>query len=92
MQCLRRKNLTASGESGNHYPWNTMSTEPRGPRPLREIEMEVEAEGREWTRQRLQQRLQEEAQRHGEVFPPQRPTPHSPAHPPDATADRRRGR
>ena len=60
----------ASGESGNHYPWNTMSTEPRGPRPLREIEMEVEAEGREWTRQRLQQRLQEEADRHGEVFPP----------------------
>ena len=82
----------ASGESGNHYPWNTMKTEPRGPRPLREIEMEVEAEGREWTRQRLQQRLQEEAQRHGEIFPPQRPTPHSQAHPPDATAHRRRGR
>jgi hypothetical protein len=36
------------------------------PTPLREIEMEVEAEGREWTRQRLQ----EEAGRHGEVSPP----------------------
>jgi hypothetical protein len=55
-------------------------------RPLREIELEVEAEGREWTRQRLQQRLQEEAARVGEVFPPQRPAPHSPAHPPDAAA------
>ena len=63
-----------------------MKTEPGGPRPLREIEMEVEAEGREWTRQRLQQRLQEEAGRHGEVFPPQRPAADSPPHPPDATA------
>ena len=80
----------ASGESGNHHPWKTMKTEPRGPRPLREIEMEVEAEGREWTRRRLQQRLQEEAERHGEVFPPQRPAPDSPAHPADATAHRRR--
>ena len=35
---------------------------------LREIELEVEAEGREWTQRRLQQRLQEEARRHGGVF------------------------
>jgi hypothetical protein len=48
-----------------------MNTEQTRPRSLREIEMEVESEGREWTRQRLQQRLQEEADRHGEVFPPQ---------------------
>ena len=40
------------------------------PQSLREIEMEVEAEGREWTRQRLQQRLQAEADRQGGVFPP----------------------
>ena len=59
-------------------------------RPLREIELEVEAEGREWTRQRLQQRLQEEAARVGEVFPPQRPETGASAHPPDATAHRRR--
>ena len=69
-----------------------MKTEPSGPRPLREIEMEVEAEGREWTRQRLQQRLQEEAGRHGEIFPPQRPAADSPPPPPDATAHRRRDR
>lgn len=49
------------------------SEQKRRFRSLREIELEVEAEGREWTRQRLQQRLQEEAERHGEIFPPQRP-------------------
>ena len=67
-----------------------MKTDPTRPRPLREIEMEVEAEGREWTRQRLQQRLQEEADRHGEVFPPQRPAAGASAQPPDATAHRLR--
>ena len=46
-----------------------MNTEQTRPRSLREIELEVMAEGREWTRQRLQQRLQEEADRHGGVFP-----------------------
>ena len=33
------------------------------PRSLREIELEVLEEGREWTRRRLEQRLQEEANR-----------------------------
>lgn len=41
-------------------------------RSLREIELEVLAEGREWMRRRLEQRLQEEADRQGGVFPPQR--------------------
>jgi len=48
-----------------------MNTKPEQPRTLREIEMEVMAEGREWTRKRLQQRLQEEADRQGGVFPPE---------------------
>jgi hypothetical protein len=39
-------------------------------RSLREIELEVEAEGREWTRRRLEERLQQEADRDGKVFPP----------------------
>ena len=39
---------------------------------LREIELEVEAQGREWMRRRLQERLQAEADRHGLVFPPER--------------------
>ena len=68
-----------------------MKTDPKRPRSLREIEMEVEAEGREWTRQRLQQRLQEEADRHGEVFPPQRQPTGPSAHAPDADAHRLRG-
>ena len=38
-------------------------------RPQTPHEIEVEAEGREWTRQRLRQRLQDEAGQHGEVSP-----------------------
>lgn len=38
---------------------------------LREIEMEVETEGREWMRRRLEDRLQREADRDPAVFPPQ---------------------
>ena len=38
---------------------------------LREIELEVEAEGREWMRRRLEERLQREADRDSAVFPPQ---------------------
>jgi len=69
-----------------------MNSEQSGrARSLREIELEVEAEGREWTRRRLQQRLQEEAERQGEVFPPQRSKADSSATPRDANAQRRGG-
>jgi hypothetical protein len=68
-----------------------MKMKQTGPRPLREIEQEVMAEGREWTRQRLQQRLQEEANRHGGVFPPERKGGDPSAQPPDADAKRSRG-
>ena len=68
-----------------------MNTKPTRPPSLREIELEVEAEGREWTRQRLQQRLQEEANRHGGIFPPQRPAAGASAGSRDATAHGRRG-
>ena len=67
-----------------------MNSEKQTEPSLREMEMEVESEGREWTRQRLQQRLQEEADRHGEVFPPQRAAAGASAHAADATAHRRR--
>jgi hypothetical protein len=40
-------------------------------RSLRELELEVEAEMREWGRKRLQEKLQEQADRHGRVFPPE---------------------
>jgi len=49
-----------------------MSEQAQPRRSLREIELEVEAEGREWTRRRLEERLQQEADRDGKVFPPQR--------------------
>ena len=48
-----------------------MSDQPPRKRSLRELELEVEAEGREWMRQRLEEKLQKEAERDGAVFPPQ---------------------
>ena len=49
-----------------------MCSEADVPRSLREMELEVEAEGREWMRRRLEEKLQVEADRHGGVFPPAR--------------------
>jgi hypothetical protein len=49
-----------------------MSPEENRPRTLREMEVEVEAEGREWMRRRLEEKIQAEADRHGGVFPPKR--------------------
>jgi len=49
-----------------------MNSDKPAARSLRDIELEVLEEGREWTRRRLEQRLQEEADRQGGVFPPQR--------------------
>ena len=69
-----------------------MDSDKKAGRSLRDIELEVLAEGREWTRRRLEQKLQEEADRQGGVFPPQRtkgpPSPKTT----DATAHRRRHR
>jgi hypothetical protein len=59
---------------------------------LREIELAVEAEGREWMRQRLQQELQKEADLQGGVFPPERPTDGASAKARDAAARRARRR
>jgi hypothetical protein len=68
-----------------------MNSENQPARSLRDIEMEVLEEGREWTRRRLEQKLQEEANRHGGVFPPQRKKGPSPPAPDDASAQRRGG-
>jgi hypothetical protein len=66
---------------------HTMSSETDAPRWLREMELEVEAEGREWMRRRLEEKLQTEVTRHGGVFPPERaqglaspPADDAPAH------------
>ncbi len=68
-----------------------MKSEAPKPRSLREIEMAVEIEGREWTRHRLQAELQKEADLQGGVFPPKRKSRRASAQTEDATADRRRG-
>jgi hypothetical protein len=69
-----------------------MNSDSSGARSLREIEMEVLAEGREWMRQRLEQKLQEEADRHGGVFPPEQPKGSAPAETRHDRAQRRRTR
>jgi hypothetical protein len=69
-----------------------MNSEHQPARSLREIEMAVEAEGREWMRQRLQHELQKEADLQGGVFPPKRPTSRASAKAHDAAARRTRRR
>ena len=49
-----------------------MSSEEQTGPSLREMELGVEAEGREWMRQRLEKKLQAQADRLGGVFPPER--------------------
>jgi hypothetical protein len=68
-----------------------MKPETAKPRSLLEIEMAVEAEGREWMRQRLQAELQKEADQQGGVFPPQRKSRRASAQAQAAAAHRRRG-
>ena len=68
-----------------------MSEQPQRKRSLRELELEVEAEGREWMRQRLEEKLQKEADRDGTIFPPQ-PKKGPAAAPKSAAAKNRRGR
>ena len=66
---------------------------PTNPVPsLRAMELEVQAEGREWMRRRLEQKLQAQADRHGGGFPPERTQGASSAAGADAPAQRvRRG-
>ena len=60
-------------------------------RSLREIELEVETEMREWGRQRLQEKLQAQTDQHGRVFPPERPAGPALAPPETDPAHQRRG-
>ena len=67
-----------------------MNSDKPETRSLRDIELEVLEEGREWTRRRLEQRLQQEADRQGGVFPPQRSKSTSPAKRADESTHGRR--
>ena len=73
----------------NQTKVKAMTSENPAPRSLRDMEMEVLAEGREWMRQRLEQKLQAAADRHGGVFPPERSKGAASAKRADATAHRR---
>jgi hypothetical protein len=66
-----------------------LNSEQQQARSLRDIEMEVLAEGREWTRKRLEEKLQQEADRRGGVFPPERSQSKASAQRVDASAHRR---
>jgi hypothetical protein len=67
-----------------------MSDQAQRKRSLREIELEVETEGREWMRKRLEEKLQGEAGRESAVFPPQ--PKEGPASTPKGAAAKNRGR
>lgn len=60
---------------------------------LRDLELGVEAEGREWMRRRLEEKLQAQVEQDGAIFPPQRAQGAASLPPADATAHglRRRG-
>lgn len=69
-----------------------MNSESSAERSLREMEMEVEAEGREWMRKRLEAKLQNEIEQHGAIFPPKQKKGSSSASRKDDAAHRlRRG-
>jgi hypothetical protein len=80
-------------DKGNNPSTRTISMSDKLPqkRTLREIELEVMAEGREWMRQRLQEKLQQEAEREGRVFPPQSTESATSPHREAEAADRRGG-
>jgi hypothetical protein len=69
-----------------------MNSDTSACKGLREMELEVEAEGREWMRRRLEEKLQTQAQEHGAVFPPERTQSASSAAGNDAAAHRVRSR
>jgi hypothetical protein len=50
----------------------SMDSETSANKSLRDLELEVEAEGREWMRGRLEQKLQGQVEQQGAIFPPQR--------------------
>ena len=49
-----------------------MNSDTSARNALRDMELEVEAEGREWMRRRLQDKLQAQVEEQGAIFPPER--------------------
>jgi len=65
-----------------------MNSDTSARNALRDMELEVEAEGREWMRRRLEQKLQAQVEEQGAIFPPERKKSTSSAAGDDATAQR----
>ena len=68
-----------------------MNSDTSARNALRDMELEVEAEGREWMRQRLANKLQAQVEERGAIFPPEREKSASSASRKDATANGLRG-
>ena len=49
-----------------------MDSDTSAEKSLRDLELEVQAEGREWMRRRLETKLQAQVEQQGAIFPPQR--------------------
>ena len=70
-----------------------MDSEASAGKSLRDLELEVEVEGREWMRRRLEAKLQAQVEEQGAIFPPQRAKSAPSKAPADAVAHGlRRGR
>jgi hypothetical protein len=69
-----------------------MNSDTSARNDLREMELDVEAEGREWMRQRLADKLQAQIEERGAIFPPEWKESASSAARKDATANGLRGR
>jgi len=67
-----------------------MNSDTSARNSLRDMELAVEAEGREWMRRRLEQKLQTQVEEQGAIFPPERKKSASSAAGEDATAYRLR--
>jgi hypothetical protein len=64
-----------------------MNSETNARNALRDMELEVEAEGREWMRRRLADKLQAQVEEQGAIFPLERKESASSAAGNDAAAD-----
>src|ERR1041385_108700 len=69
----------------------SMNSDTSARNALRDMELEVEAEGREWMRRRLQDKLQAQAEEQGAIFPAERKKSASSAAGNDAAAYAVRG-
>jgi hypothetical protein len=79
--------IGSSSETTNETKGQSMNSDTSARNALRDMELEVEAEGREWMRRRLQDKLQAQVEEQGAIFPPGRKESASSPAGDDATAN-----